>query len=145
MLFRSSAESEERLVKDGPLRGGNFLHREVRDLPLSELNPLSLGRTLPGVSQISGGAIQAVGGGATQVSINGQRVRSSTYLLDGTENNDLAFAGNAQPFNIADAVAEVAVQTGNFDVEFGRAGGGVFNIITRSGTNQVHEIGRAHV
>ena len=133
-----SAESEELLVRDGPLRGGNFLDREVRDLPLIELNPLSLARTLPGVSHTTGGAISAVGGSTTQVSINGQRVRGNTFLLDGTENNDLAFAGFAQPFQIADAVAEVSVQTGNFGVEFGRAGGGVFNIVTRSGTNQVH-------
>jgi len=133
-----SSESEELLVRDGPRLGGNFQSREVRDLPLIELNPLSLARTLAGVSQTTGGAIQAVGGSTTQISINGQRVRASTFLLDGTENNDLAFAGNAQPFNIADAVAEVSVQTGNFGVEFGRAGGGVFNVVTKSGTNQLH-------
>jgi len=133
-----SAEADELLVKDGPLRGGNFRPRDVRDLPLLELNPLSLARTLPGVSHTTGGAISAIGGSATQVSINGQRVRGNSFLLDGTDNNDLAFAGVAQPFNIADAVAEVAVQTGNFGVEFGRAGGGVFNLVTRSGTNQVH-------
>src|SRR5262245_39738097 len=46
--------------------------------------------------------------------------------------------GVAQPFNIADAVEEVSVQTGNFSVEFGRASGGVFNVVTKSGTNQIH-------
>src|SRR5258708_6570791 len=44
-----SAESSEILIKDSPLRGGNFQPREVRDLPLVSLNPLSLARTLPGV------------------------------------------------------------------------------------------------
>jgi hypothetical protein len=133
-----NAGFDEMLVRDGPLRGGNFLQRDVRDLPLIELNPLSLARTLPGVSQNTGGAISAVGGTAAQVSVNGQRVRGNSFLLDGTDNNDLAFAGVAQPFNIADAVAEVSVQTGNFGVEFGRAAGGVFNIVTRSGTNGLH-------
>ena len=33
---------------------------------------------------------------------------------------------------------EVSVQTGNFGVEFGRAGGGVFNVVTKSGTNGLH-------
>ena len=59
-------------------------------------------------------------------------------MLDSTENNDIAFTGVAQPFNIADAVEEVSVQTGNFGVEFGRAGGGVFNVVTKSGTNSLH-------
>jgi hypothetical protein len=59
-------------------------------------------------------------------------------MLDGTENNDLGWTGPAQPFSIADAVEEVSGQTGNYGVEFGRAGGGVFNVVTKSGTNSVH-------
>jgi outer membrane receptor protein involved in Fe transport len=53
-------------------------------------------------------------------------------------NNDIGFAGVAQPFNIADAVEEVSVQTANFSVEFGRAAGGVLNMVTKSGTNRLH-------
>src|SRR5215510_16523617 len=49
-----SAESCELLVKDSPLRGGNFQPREIRDLPLVSLNPLSLARTLPGATEASG-------------------------------------------------------------------------------------------
>jgi hypothetical protein len=41
-----NGESSEQLVKDSPLRGGNFQPREVRDLPLPVLNPLSLARIL---------------------------------------------------------------------------------------------------
>src|SRR5262249_25997088 len=55
-----------------------------------------------------------------------------------TENNDIQYTGIAQPFNIADAVEEVSVQTGNFGAEFGRASGGVFNVVTKSGTNTLH-------
>jgi len=131
-----SAESEELLVKDGPLRGGNFLSREVRDLPLISLNPISLARTLPGVIQPSGSHLWQSGGQATEFSVNGQRPRGNNYLLDGTENNDIGFTGVAQPFNIADAVEEVSVQTSNFGVEFGRAGGGIFNVVTKSGHEQ---------
>jgi hypothetical protein len=46
--------------------------------------------------------------------------------------------GVAQPLKIADAVEEVSVQTGNFGAEFGRAGGGILNVITKSGTNVLH-------
>jgi len=58
--------------------------------------------------------------------------------LDGTDNNEIFLSGEEQSFTIADAVAEVSVQTGDFGVEFGHAGGGVFNVVTKSGTNQLH-------
>jgi len=77
-------------------------------------------------------------GEATLLVVNGARTRANNYLLDSTENNDIMFTGLAQPFNIADAVEEVSVQTGNFGVEFGRASGGIFNVVTKSGTNSFH-------
>ena len=111
----------EMLAKDGPLHGGNFSATEVSRLPLTGLSPLSLARSLPGVIRPSGGTVGEGGGEAVDFAINGQRVRGNNFLLDGTENNDIGFAGVAQPFNIADAVEEVSVQTANFSVEFGRA------------------------
>jgi hypothetical protein len=118
-----SGDSSEILVKDSPLRGGNFQPREVRDLPLVLLNPLSLARTLPGATEASGSKVWGGGGNGGGFSINGQRPRGNNYMLDGTENNDVWLSGAEQVFTIADAVEEVAVQTGNFGVEFGRAGG----------------------
>jgi hypothetical protein len=137
-----SGESSEILVRDGPLRGGNFNPREVRDLPLTSLNPLSLARILPGATEASGSRVWGgtsggvINGGG--FSINGQRPRGNNYMLDGTENNEVEFTGEEQVFTIADAVEEVSVQTGNFGVEFGRAGGGIFNLVTKSGTNSLH-------
>jgi outer membrane receptor protein involved in Fe transport len=133
-----SAESSEALVKDGPLRGGNFLPREVSELPLVGLNPLSLARTLPGVIQTSGSFAWRNSWEQYNFSVNGQRHRSNNFLLDGTDNNDFGFTGPAQPFSIADAVEEVSGQTANYGVEFGRTGGGVFNVVTKAGTNNVH-------
>ena len=136
-----SAESSELMVKDSPLRGGNFGLRDVRDLPLVSLNPLSLARSLPGVVEPSGSSVWGAGVGENNgagFSINGQRPRGNNFLLDGTENNEVWLTGAEQSFTIADAVAEVAVQTGNFGVEFGRAGGGIFNVITKAGTNNLH-------
>ena len=134
-----NGEASEMLVRDSPLRGGNFQPREVRDLPLPGLNPLSLTRTLPGATDAAGSSINAglVNAGAA-FSVNGQRLRSNNYLLDGTDNNEIWLSGEEQAFSMVDAVAEVAVQTGNFSVEFGRAAGGVLNVITKSGTNDLH-------
>jgi hypothetical protein len=145
-----NGEATEIPIKDGPLRGGNFQAREARDLPLISLNPLSLARTLPGATEAAGSTIWGGGytnGGAAGAttstngggfSINGQRPRGNNYLLDGTDNNEIFLSGEEQAFTIADAVAEVSVQTGDFGVEFGRAGGGVFNVVTKSGTNRLH-------
>jgi hypothetical protein len=133
-----NADGEELLTKDSPLRGGNFQPREVSQLPLVLLNPISLTGTLPGAVSPSGSTTYGIGNQATQFAVNGQRPRGNNYLLDGTDNNDLNFTGTAQAFNIADAVQEVSVQTSNFGAEFGRAGGAVVNVITKSGTNAYH-------
>src|SRR6202521_2940013 len=137
-IITVNAGTDELLLKDAPLRGGNFQPREVSRLPLDMLNPISLARTLPGTVLPSGSTTYGIGDQATQFAVNGQRPRGNNYLLDGTDNNDLSFTGPAQPFNIADAMQEVSVQTSNFGAEFGRAGGAVFNVITKSGTNEFH-------
>src|SRR6516225_2646424 len=126
------------LIQSTPARGGDFLSNEVRDLPLVALSPLSLARTLPGAIEPAGSQQWASGGPGTGFSVNGQRMRGNSYLLDSTENNDFTYNGVAQPFKIADAVEEVSVQTGNFGAEFGRAGGGIFNVVTKSGANSLH-------
>jgi hypothetical protein len=125
------------LIQATPARGGDFLSNEVRDLPLVALNPLSLTRTLPGAIELPGTYLFRRGS-ESSFSVNGQRFRANNYLLDSTENNDFVRTGVAQPFNIADAVEEVSVQTGNFGVEFGRAGGAILNVVTKSGTNALH-------
>lgn len=133
-----NAATDELLVKDAPLRGGNFAPVEVAKLPLGALNPIALARTLPGVVLASGSYTFGNGGSSTQFAVNGQRPRGNNYMLDGADNNDISVGGPAQAFNITDAVQEFSAQTSNFGVEFGRAGGGVFNVITKSGTNEFH-------
>src|SRR5260370_9033945 len=125
------------LIQPPPARGGNFLSNEVRNLPLVGLNPISLARTLPGVIEPAGPILDGKGADST-FSVNGQRIRANNFLLDSTENNDISLTGVAQPFNMADAVEEVSVQTGNFGVEFGRAGGAIVNVVPKSGTNNLH-------
>jgi outer membrane receptor protein involved in Fe transport len=125
------------LIQAGPQRGGAFVTREVSELPLLSLSPISLARTLPGVIEPRGTHtyLTVANDESTLFIVNGARNRGNNYLLDTTENNDLVYTGVAQPFNITDAVEEVSVQTGNYGVEFGRSSGAVFNVVTKSGTN----------
>jgi len=135
-----TVEAGAPLIQANPQRGGAFVSREVSNLPLVSMNPISLARALPGVIEPAGSTLYATGANdeATIFSANGARIRANNYLLDSTENNDFVYTGIAQAFNIADAVEEVSVQTGNFGVEFGRASGGVFNVVTKSGTNTLN-------
>ncbi len=131
-------ESSEMLVRDSRYAAGTSSRARFAICPF-RLNPLSLTRTLPGATDAAGSSVTSgVSNTGSGFSINGQRPRGNNYLLDGTDNNEIWLTGEEQAFTIADAVEEVSVQTGNFSVEFGRAGGGVFNIITKSGTNDLH-------
>src|SRR5262245_3402295 len=135
-----TVEAGAPLIQAGPQHGGAFVSREVSNLPLVSLSPISLARVLPGVIEPAGSVLYANGANdaAALFSANGARLRANNYLLDSTENNDFVYTGVAQSFNIADAVEEVSVQTGNYGVEFGRASGGVFNVVTKSGTNSLN-------
>lgn len=69
--------------------------------------------------------------------INGQRSASTDILLDGGENVDLFTASVGQSVPL-DSVQELKVVTSAFTAEYGRAGGGVVNVATKSGTNTFH-------
>lgn len=127
-----TADAGAQLQTEAPVRGGNISPLQITDLPIAGNNPVALALTLPGVSSNRGGF------GVGTFSINGARGRSNNFLIDGTENNDISVAGQGFQITNEDAVQEVSVQTANFDSEFGRAGGGVINVITRSGTNKFH-------
>src|SRR3954447_13194215 len=120
------------LQTEAPVRGGTITTANLINLPIASQNPVSLALTLPGVST------NRYSFGQSTFSVNGARGRSNNFLIDGTENNDISVAGQAFEINNPDAVQEVAVQTGNYDAEYGRAGGAVVNTITRSGTNDFH-------
>ncbi len=126
-----TADAGAGLQTEAPVRGGNISPRQITELPTGG-NPVGLALTLPGVSSNRGGF------GVGTFSVNGARGRSNNFLIDGTENNDISVAGQGFQITNPDAVQEVAVQTSNFDSEFGRAGGGVINVITRAGTSEFH-------
>ena len=70
-------------------------------------------------------------------STSGSQVVSNETLMDGIPANAALF--NAPAYvPVVDAVQEFKVQTNSFSAEFGRTGGGVVNIVTKSGTNQLH-------
>lgn len=76
---------------------------------------------------------------ASLVSLAGGPVRANNYLLDGVPITDLRNRPVIMPS--IEALQEVKVQVSTFDAEMGRTGGGVFNTVGRSGSNQFHGSG----
>ena len=68
------------------------------------------------------------------VVLSGQRARSNNVTVDGLDNNDET-VGSIRAMFSQDAVQEFQVLTNGFSAEFGKAAGGVINVVTRSGTN----------
>ena len=113
--------------------------REIRDLPVLGLNPVNLVFTLPGVADVGGSNGLAAGFvQGTEFSINGLRPRGNNQLIDGLDNNDNSITGQVYQPTVRDAYSQVTVLGGDYSAEFGRAGGAVVNVITRSGSNQFH-------
>ena len=104
---------------------------QITDLPTLTRNPYDLVATAGNVTEDT----QSMRG--ANVSMNGQRSADTNILLDGAENVDLFTAQVGQSVPL-DSVQEFRVSTSNFTAEYGRAGGGVVNVTTKSGTNQFH-------
>lgn len=71
------------------------------------------------------------------VSISGTTSPENQFIIDGLSVNDPGFGINATPLTV-DFVQEVNVITGGYMPEFGRATGGIMNVVTKSGSNEFH-------
>ena len=105
--------------------------KQVVELPTLTRNPYDLVATSANVTEDNNS------GRGAGYAINGQRSANTDILLDGGQNVDLftATVGQSVPL---DSVQEFSVLTSNFTAEYGRAGGGVVNVATKSGTNAFH-------
>jgi hypothetical protein len=112
--------------------------REINELPLNGRNYLDLALLVPGVSPTNTGSNQrfaetsAVPGQG--ISIAGQRNLYNSFILDGVSANDDA-ADLTGSYYSEEVIDQFQVVTSGGIAEFGRASGGVVNILTRSGTN----------
>lgn len=113
--------------------------QEIDSLPLNGRNYLDLAALTPGVTRTNPVANQrfpetsSVPG--TGLSITGQRFINNGFIVDGLSSNDDA-ADLAGTFYSQEVIREFEVITSGGIAEFGRASGGVVNIVTQSGTNK---------
>jgi Carboxypeptidase regulatory-like domain/TonB-dependent Receptor Plug Domain len=115
-----------------PTLGHSITGRVLTNMPLNGRDMLDLALLQPGVTEGNDD-----NGGAGNYSIAGGRTDSVTFLLDGGLNNDLLDNSNLLDPN-PDAIAEFKLLTSDYTAEYGRNGGGVISVVTKSGTNQIH-------
>jgi hypothetical protein len=114
--------------------------REINELPLNGRNYLDLALLIPGVSPTNTGSNQrfaetsAVPGQG--ISIAGQRNLYNSFVIDGVSANDDA-ADLTGTYYSEEVIDQFQVVTSGGIAEFGRASGGVVNILTKSGTNDM--------
>ena len=117
------------------------LQTEVNNLPYNGRSFLDLALLAPGVSPTNTNSVQTFAETAPVIgqglSVSSQRNFSNSFVVDGLSANDDAagLAGNSYGL---DVIREFQVVTSGGQAEFGRALGGYFNIVTRSGTNDLH-------
>jgi carboxypeptidase family protein len=132
----TSATSGIELQTQDGARVNTLGSRQITELPVQGLNPVNLVFTLPGVvdpGPLAGGFVQG-----TEFSVNGLRARANNQLIDGLDNNDNSITGQFYQPVLRDGYNEVTVLNSDYSAEYGRAGGAVVNVITRSGTNEYH-------
>ncbi len=113
--------------------------RSVSQLPLNARDTYQFLQLQPGVVSTVGSGNQIVYGSdkAGSVSVNGGRGRANNFSVNGGDANDqFVNLPTVQPS--PDSIQEFRVLTNTFDAEYGRNSGSVVNVITKSGTNDLH-------
>ena len=109
--------------------------QQINNLPINERNYLSFALTTSTVGRDNGRPIGPAP--TTGLNFGGQRGRSNLVQVDGADNTDNSV--NASRSTVSqEAVQEFQVVSNSFAAEFGRSSGGVVNVVTKSGTNEIN-------
>lgn len=109
--------------------------RRIDNLPINRRNFLDFTLT---TSSVTLDRTPSQGAAATSgLSFNGQSARQNNITIDGLDNNDYGSSSVRSTFS-QEAIQEFQVVNNSYSAEFGRAIGGIINIVTRGGTNELH-------
>src|SRR5215475_4942051 len=114
---------------------------QIENLPLNGRDFSQLILLQPGTTKALSDQGDILSGKGAKVSVHGARTSQNAYMLDGADILDALGRNAASAQGLVsgiESVQEFAVMTNTYSAEYGRAAGGVFNIATRSGTNQFH-------
>jgi outer membrane receptor protein involved in Fe transport len=111
--------------------------RRVTELPIDGRNIIALAVILPGVSDVAAPQTFTGDRSGPAISVSGSRGNANQFLFDGAPFNAL-FRNTGQNYPPPDALREVQALTNSYSAEYGRNSGAIFNVVTKSGTNQLH-------
>jgi len=115
-----------------------FTASAIADLPAAGTSKLINGAGIYNISLGAAGVAMAGGiGYGTGPAVAGQRSENNTFYIDGVNNDDHDVTGPLVYIS-NEAVNQFSILQNQFSPEFGGASGGVFNVIVKSGTNQLH-------
>jgi hypothetical protein len=118
--------------------GGVVTPEKVENLPMLGRNSNALMTLVPGVRATRATTVSPVLESHYQFfSINGSRPNQSQFILDGGNNTNLTFNGPEYSPQVEE-VQEFRIQTSSFSAEYANSGGGVINVVSKSGTNNFH-------
>jgi hypothetical protein len=123
--------------------GVTFSQDELENAPFNSGNPLMLANAEPGViftGSVSAGWVRPFDNGAiNQFSANGQVANSNDFQLDGSPDNANSFGSRDIGYVPPTAsIQEMKFITNPYDAQYGHSGGGIFDIVTKYGTNTFH-------
>ena len=124
-------------IDSGTASAGTVIPREgLAHLPLNRREFLPLALLSGGVhANAPGSELSTQGAGGLHV--NGAREVSNNFLLDGVDNNDL-YINRLVVSPPLDSVREFRLHASSYRAEFGRSAGAQVNVVSRSGTNDLH-------
>jgi hypothetical protein len=114
---------------------------QIENLPLNGRDFSQLILLQPGTVQARSDVGDILSGKGAKISVHGARTTENAYMLDGTDILDALGRNAASAQGLVsgiESVQEFTVLTNTYTAEYGRAAGGVFNIVTRAGTNELH-------
>jgi hypothetical protein len=130
------------VTTDSAVVGQLVNQQSISALPLNGRDVQQLVFLIPGATNVTSQncAANCEGGtfpGEQYAKVNGGGSNGVSYLLDGVDFNDPYINANL-PFPNPDAVQEFNVDTNNMSAAYGNATGGIVNVVTKSGTDQIH-------
>ena len=137
--FRLRATAREEVVVSGEAPtidvtsttlGANISQRAIQTLPTGR-NYASVVLTVPGVVQDNADPQ------GNSLSVYGSSSAENAYLIDGVNTTNVEYGLEGKDLNF-EFIQEIDVKTGGYEAEYGRATGGIINVITKSGGNEFH-------
>jgi outer membrane receptor for ferrienterochelin and colicin len=137
--FRLRATAREEVVVSGEAPaidttsttlGANISQRAIQNLPTGR-DYSSVVLTVPGVVQDNADPE------SDSLSVYGSSSAENAYLIDGVNTTNVEYGLEGKDLNF-EFIQEVDVKTGGYEAEYGRATGGIINVITKSGGNEFH-------